>query len=154
MKSRVSLYGFTGCPPPTGLSGVSMSTEPGIAFIDRNLKMPTMKFTHRIPVSGTKDVVGNANWQPDWGGLLAGANELKVYVSATANGETTSTMSKTVEWHRRAASTEDTDDEKELGSENGAPRENLERRLRALQHGQDNLLAKRQQGRAELQQYQ
>ena len=113
-------------PPPTGLSGASISTEPGIAFIDRNLKMPTMKFTaewtpssvpvanvtfhwylemafkkhrknftHRIPASGTKDVVGNAHWQPDWGGLLAGANELKVYVSATANGETTSTMSKT-----------------------------------------------------------
>ena len=64
-------------------------------YLEMAYKEHRKNFKHRIPASGTKDVVGNAGWQPDWGGLLAGANELTVYVSATRDGRTTPAVSKT-----------------------------------------------------------
>lgn len=39
--------------------------------------------SHRVPPQGTIDVVGNVNWKPNWGGVLAGG-DVKVYVEARA----------------------------------------------------------------------
>ncbi|MDP1932543.1 MAG: hypothetical protein Q8L60_13905, partial [Gammaproteobacteria bacterium] len=49
---------------------------------------------HRIPSSGTVNITGSNTWQPNWNGLLAGGNDLKVYVSASAPGSSTGTISK------------------------------------------------------------
>lgn len=51
-------------------------------------------FVHRVPPSGTVNVSGSNTWQPAWGNLLAGGNEITVYVSATANGATSPTSGK------------------------------------------------------------
>ena len=51
-------------------------------------------FVHRVPGSGTVNITGSNTWQPSWGSLLAGGNEITVYVSATANGGTSPTSGK------------------------------------------------------------
>ena len=38
--------------------------------------------------------MGSNTWRPSWGSLLAGGNEITVYVSATANGGTSPTSGK------------------------------------------------------------
>lgn len=52
-------------------------------------------YVHRVPQSGTIDIIGNSSWTPDWAGLLAGGNNVTVYVSVSANGGTSPTTSKT-----------------------------------------------------------
>lgn len=51
-------------------------------------------FVHRVPASGTVNITGSNTWQPSWGSLLAGGNEITVYVSATANGGTSPASGK------------------------------------------------------------
>ncbi len=51
-------------------------------------------FSHRVPASGTVDVTGSNTWSPQWGSLLAGANNMTVYASATFDGQTTATASQ------------------------------------------------------------
>ena len=51
-------------------------------------------YSHRVPTSGTVDITGKNTWKPGWGGLLAGGNDLTVYVSATANDVTTPVASR------------------------------------------------------------
>ena len=49
---------------------------------------------HRIPASGTMDIVGNGDWTPNWGSLLAGG-AVEVHVAASIGGSSEATDEQT-----------------------------------------------------------
>ncbi len=55
-------------------------------YLELNYTSNGNSYSHRIPASGTVNITGNNTWQPNWNGLLAGGNDLTVYVSASAPG--------------------------------------------------------------------
>lgn len=76
-------------PSNTALSDVTFSW-----YLELNYSSDGNSYSHRIPAAGTVNITGNNTWQPNWNGLLAGGNDLTVYVSASAPGSSTGTVSK------------------------------------------------------------
>ncbi len=56
-------------------------------YLTTTYPLPVAGGNQRLPASGTIDIVGNGDWTPDWGSLLAGGN-VHVYVTASKNGVT------------------------------------------------------------------
>lgn len=76
-------------PSNTALSDLTFSW-----YLELNYTSDGNSYSHRIPAAGTVNITGNNTWQPSWSGLLAGGNDLTVYVSASAPGSSTGTISK------------------------------------------------------------
>lgn len=58
-------------------------------YLTLNYSANGRSYTHRIPEAGSIDIIGTTMWTPQWGTLLAGANNMTVYISATYDGHTT-----------------------------------------------------------------